>query len=128
MNFQEKKYKRIWILVLGIFTTATLLLSVCLFFNINFCNLIPYIPYHCKALLGITSLALTFLSVIGTSWFIGLTKKLFKTYKKYHHKIITNSSDEIGISLHTPIFKSDKKKLKTITIIAFYHEWNWFIK
>lgn len=141
----------LWILVLGIFTIAMLLLSICLFFNINFCNLIPYIPYHCKVLLGVTSLALTVLSVIGTSWFIELTKKLFKMYKKYHHKVITNSNDEIDINLHTPIFGSNKKKLKTLTIItlivfvifliiflitcmitsgniAFYHEWNWFIK
>ena len=141
----------LWILVLGIFSIAMLLLSICLFFNINFCNLIPYIPYHCKVLLGVTTLALTVLSVIGTSWFIGLTKKLFKMYKKYHHKVMTNSNDEIDISLHTPIFGSNKKKLKTLTIItlivfiifliislitcmitsgniAFYHEWNWFIK
>ena len=133
-----------WIIVLISFVISTFTLSICMFFNINIYDVIPYIPYSCKVIMAISLLSLSVLSLNGTILFINLMRNIFNKYKVFHMNTLSNTN----YSYEEKILKKHKI-IKNISIISmmlfivflilsviisiiisgnieFWHTWNWF--
>ena len=133
-----------WIIVLTAFVISTFTLSICMFFNINIYNVIPYIPYTCKIIMAISLLSLSILSFMGTILFTNLVKNIINKYKVFHENTLSNTNNQYEIEL-----LKHNKVIKYISIISmmifivflilsiivsmlysknieFWHTWNWF--
>lgn len=135
-------------LVLGIFSIACVITSVCLVLNVNIANLIPYMPYLISLILGISFLGLALASGIGTYYMFKYIIEWGKEYLKWCKGVINGYY--VAIKGRPKISKGLSVKLNFFSIVgvvcfvsAFvagyvlmiivsksfepWHVWNWFV-
>jgi len=136
-----------WVIVLGAFSLILLVLSFLLFTNLNIANLIPFIPYYGKLLIGISSLSLCIASFIGTTYCYIYVRQWIRVYLRWHKNILNNRVYPKLSLIPERLTSSIKPRLlMMITFVTsgsfliismiimmidtnsfeFWHEWNWF--
>lgn len=80
----------LWVLLIGIFSIACLVITICLLTKFNIGEIIPYIPYWCGFIFGIALISLSILSGIGCYWFWLLLKRLVKQSAIFHHNVLSS--------------------------------------
>jgi uncharacterized membrane protein len=139
-----------WVLVLGALTLALSVSGFCLISTLNINNLIPYMPYLGSFLLGLSLLALSVLSAIGTIYCFLFFKKLTMRYINWNiNTSLVNKKHHIPI-VRTLTNKRLTRKLRETTglfliifaltfltgfivlslyakSIGFWHHFNWFV-
>lgn len=136
----------LWVLLIGIFSIACLVISICFIAKFNIGGIIPYIPYWCGFIFGITLISFSVLSGIGCYWFWLLLKRLLKQYTIFYHNVLASRLNQ---KKYVQIMPTTSKKLKNIIIISlvsfviffittiivcifssnsieFWHTWNWW--
>lgn len=137
----------LWVLLIGIFSIACLVITICLFVKFNIGGIIPYIPYWCGFIFGIALIGLCVLSATGCYWFWLLLKRLVKQYVIFHYNVL---SSRLNQQKYIQIMPTISKRLKNIIVIslvlfiiffittiivcmissnsiAFWHTWNWWV-
>ena len=114
---------------------------------------IPYMPYVCSLLIGITFLALAVLAAVGTIYCTLYITRLLKVYIRWHKIVWTGASRSVKTPpkpLHPVIAPKKRRLMRSVTLISivifaitliagfimmvisagaieFWHVWNWFI-
>jgi hypothetical protein len=139
-----------WVIILGALTVAFSAISICLITTLNIANLIPSMPYAGALLLGISFLALAFLSAIGTLYCFLYFRKLIKIYFRWNVNKISYNKKYPPVIIYTILNKKLKRIVRKITGIftvifavsflsscivltiytdfkPFWHALNWFV-
>ncbi len=118
----------LFIVTLFVLSLSCLVISISLIANINYANLIPFIPYLCKIFISITIFALGILSSLLIVKLITIIKKILnkqvdllkdKQVNKLLIKILILFIIFLILSIIICIYKAQT--------ISFWHKWNWFL-
>jgi len=136
-----------WIIVMGTFAFTVLILSLGLMMNVNIAELIPSMPYFGKLLLGISCLALSILSTIGTMYCYIYIRQWIKVYLRWHQNMMNYGIyPKLPLSPETNLQNINLRLVTMIALITFgvcftlgfvslviytgtfefWHELNWF--
>ena len=89
-----------WIAILFAFATSSLAVGVSLFANISPFNLIPYLPYWCGAVIGVSFASLAMFSFVGTYYNHLYLKQMYKSYIRFHKNTIAISNNKPTLPSH----------------------------
>lgn len=141
-----------WDTLVVVFSLASLLLSACLFGQLNVKALIPSMPYACAVTLGVSALAMAVLGGAAAIFFTAFLRQLVRSYRRFHHNAMASSAGKASLPLLTiyPQFKAKaRRRLRAVVLtfltlfavslvlaiilcillaghFAFWHEWGWF--
>lgn len=136
-----------WVIVLGVFSITLIVLCFLLFTNLNIVELIPYLPYYGKVLIGLSTLSLSVLSGLGTIYSFIYIKQWTKVYLRWHKNMLNNGIyPKLSLNPEKVVDKINLRLLMMISLILFgsfliitmillmidanafefWHEWNWF--
>lgn len=130
------------------------LTGICLIGNLGNLSVLslPPMPYWCGAILGLSLLALSALSVVGCIWYFAFLRQIFRSYGRFHKNMLSQSRGGAalpGLPI-APQFPSKKnRQLRTAALLAlllfavcfmlgyaacalsagslqFWHVWGWF--
>ncbi len=137
------------VIVLGAFAITVLTLGVLLITTANIAGLIPSMPYLSSFIMGISSLALATVSVIGTIYLALYVIQWQKAYLRWRKNILNNNIYP-SLSKHPKLSKRTTSLLKLINMFGmilfvatftigylvsallaksfeFWHVWEWFV-
>lgn len=83
-----------WVIVLLAFSISVLGIGISFFTAINPFGLIPYLPYWCGAVFGLSLFSLSILSLVGTHYSNIYLKQIIKKYFRFHKNSIKSSSNK----------------------------------
>lgn len=83
-----------WVLVLFVFASALLAIGVSLFAAVSPFGWIPYLPYRCGAVLGISMLSLSVFSFVGTFYSYLYLKQITKKYIRFHKNVFAKAKNK----------------------------------
>ena len=148
-----------WIFSLGAVAVSSALTGVVLTAGIDrlawaspYINM-PYLPYVCSLLIGISLLALAVLATVGTIYCTLYITRLLKVYIRWHKIVWAGAPRGIKTPpkpLHPVIAPKKRRLMRSITLISivifavtliagfimmvisagaleFWHVWNWFV-
>lgn len=77
-----------WVLVLLAFSISSFGIGISLFLSLNPFGLIPYLPYWCGAVIGVSLISLGTFSLVGTLYSNLYLKQLGKKYVRFHKNTV----------------------------------------
>lgn len=142
-----------WIIVLFVFSLSVLGIGFSLFLNISPMGLIPYLPYWCGAVLGVSMISLSILSFVGTYYSYLYLKQVSKSYLRFHKNVfaVANNRPTLpSLSNHPLLSKKKSRRLRSVILMSlnafavsfiigylvcaifaesfeFWHVFNWFV-
>ncbi len=137
------------VIVLGAFAITVLTLGVLLITTANIAGLIPSMPYLSSLIMGISSLALATVSVIGTIYLALYVIQWQRAYLRWRKNILNNNIYP-SLSKHPKLSKKTASLLKLVNMFGmilfvatftigyvvsallaksfeFWHVWEWFV-
>jgi uncharacterized membrane protein len=139
-----------WVAVLAGLTLGSFGMAVVLIADFDLTSIIPYFPYLGKLLLGISTIALAFLSAAGTIYCSLYITQLARAYLRWHKKTMSFNSAAPPLSKHPQMKHRLRRGLRNTVLIAvvvfavsmiaamfclfayadfhpFWHYWSWFV-
>lgn len=110
-----------WIIVLFAFSISSLTIGLSLFITINPFNLIPYLPYWCGAVLGVSFVSSAILSFVGTYYSYLYLIQIFKSYNRFHKNTIAKSMNKPTlppIANHPVLSKKAARRFRSILLLS----------
>ena len=127
---------------------AFLALGLCLVTGLDPANLVPAMPYAGSLLLGLSALALSLLSVLGTGYSGLFLSQLLKAYFRWARNRLFASARP-PLPMNPQLGAASRRKVRTIILVAlafmgvsfvagfavlamsagspgFWHVWHWF--
>ena len=113
---------------------------------------LPPMPYWCGAILGLSLLALSALSVVGCIWFFAFVRQIFRCYGRFHKNTLAPCHGGAALPwlpLAPQLQPKTKRRLRSVALVSlavfavffilsyvvcslsagsleFWHVWGWF--
>ena len=110
-----------WVIILATFSVASLSIGISLFVNVSPYGLIPYLPYWNGAVLGVSFISLTLLSLIATYYNYLYMLQLVKSYIRFHKNIVAMSKEKPtlpSLPSHPILSKRNSRRMRTIFLVS----------
>jgi len=138
-----------WDIVLAGAAVAFASIGVCLIGNFNVAGLIPFMPYLCSLIFGVSMLGLAAIFACAAFYCFVFLKQMIRASLRWHKNLTTESG--LPLLPWSPQFEpKTRRKLRTVMLWAiivfgvffvlaftvlsleagtmgFWHHWNWFV-
>ena len=141
-----------WELVMAAAGLSFAGVSVCLLVSLNPHGLLPAMPYWCGAILALSFLALTVLSVVGCVYYGAFLRQLIRSFGRFQHNTLAAASGNAvlpSLAINPQFSAKTKRRLRSAALVSlalfaacfvlsfavcalsagsiqFWHVWGWF--
>lgn len=141
-----------WELVMAAAGLSFAGVSVCLLGGLNPNGLIPAMPYWCGAILALSFLVLSVLSVVGCGYYGAFLRQLIRSFGRFQHNTLAAASGNAvlpALAINPQFSAKTKRRLRSAALVSlalfaacfvlsfavcalsagsfqFWHAWGWF--